>query len=84
MKYSIMIDIIDKYIDPTIPYTIRVIQSVYKGHTVCPRIEFTRGSKFFILIVRKNFRGITFFVKMFILLILLQLTLLFDNHLITV
>jgi hypothetical protein len=60
------------------------MQSVYKGHTVCSRIDFTRGSKFLILIVRKNFRGITFFVKMFMLLILLQLTLLFDNHLITV
>jgi hypothetical protein len=31
--------------------------------TVCPRIEFTRGKKFLFLILRKNFRGITFFAS---------------------
>jgi hypothetical protein len=32
------------------------------AYTVCPRIEFTRGKKIF-LILRKNFRGITFFAS---------------------
>jgi hypothetical protein len=32
------------------------------SYTVCPRIEFTRGKKNF-LILRKNFRGITFFAS---------------------
>jgi hypothetical protein len=32
-------------------------------YTVCPRIEFTRGKKFLFLILRKNFRGITFFAS---------------------
>jgi hypothetical protein len=32
-------------------------------YTVCPRIEFTRGNKFLFLILRKNFRGITFFAS---------------------
>jgi hypothetical protein len=31
--------------------------------TVCPRIEFTRGKKKLFLILRKNFRGITFFAS---------------------
>jgi hypothetical protein len=33
------------------------------GYTVCPRIEFTRGKTFLFLILRKNFRGITFFAS---------------------
>jgi hypothetical protein len=33
------------------------------NHTVCPRIEFTRGKKFLFMILRKNFRGITFFAS---------------------
>jgi hypothetical protein len=32
-------------------------------YTVCPRIEFTRGKHFLFLILRKNFRGITFFAS---------------------
>jgi hypothetical protein len=32
-------------------------------YTVCPRIEFTRGKKILFLILRKNFRGITFFAS---------------------
>jgi hypothetical protein len=32
-------------------------------YTVCPRIEFTRGKKNLFLILRKNFRGITFFAS---------------------
>jgi hypothetical protein len=32
-------------------------------YTVCPRIGFTRGNKFLFLILRKNFRGITFFAS---------------------
>jgi hypothetical protein len=32
-------------------------------YTVCPRIEFTRGKKFLFLILRNNFRGITFFAS---------------------
>jgi hypothetical protein len=32
-------------------------------YTVCPRIEFTRGKTFLFLILRKNFRGITFFAS---------------------
>jgi hypothetical protein len=37
---------------------------VRKGcYTVCPRIEFTRGKKCLFLILRKNFRGITFFTS---------------------
>jgi hypothetical protein len=35
-------------------------QNIY---TVCPRIEFTRGKTFLFLILRKNFRGITFFAS---------------------
>jgi hypothetical protein len=35
---------------------------MYK-YTVCPRIEFTRGQKILFLILRKNFRGITFFAS---------------------
>jgi hypothetical protein len=32
-------------------------------YTVCPRIEFARGKKKLFLILRKNFRGITFFAS---------------------
>jgi hypothetical protein len=32
-------------------------------YTVCPRIEFTRGKKKLFLILRKNFKGITFFAS---------------------
>jgi hypothetical protein len=31
--------------------------------TVCPQIEFTRGKKKLFLILRKNFKGITFFAS---------------------
>jgi hypothetical protein len=36
---------------------------VYAYDPVCPRIEFTRGKKILFLILRKNFRGITFFAS---------------------
>jgi hypothetical protein len=42
--------------------SIVVSQAIYK-YTVCPRIEFTRGKKKLFLILRKNFRGITFFAS---------------------
>jgi hypothetical protein len=38
----------------------REISCIY---TVCPRIEFTRGKTFLFLILRKNFRGVTFFAS---------------------
>jgi hypothetical protein len=30
---------------------------------LCPRIEFRRGKTFLFLVLRKNFRGITFFAS---------------------
>jgi hypothetical protein len=38
-------------------------QNMQKPYTVCPRIEFTKGKKKLYLILRKNFRGITFFAS---------------------
>jgi hypothetical protein len=35
----------------------------YVLYTVCPRIEFTRGKQNLFLILRKNYRGITFFAS---------------------
>jgi hypothetical protein len=40
-----------------------VSQDKLLEYTVCPRIEFTRGKKKIFLILRKNFRGITFFAS---------------------
>jgi hypothetical protein len=44
-------------------YYRRVHDNKMQSYTVCPRIEFTRGKKFLFLILRKNFRGITFFAS---------------------
>jgi hypothetical protein len=35
----------------------------HSTYTVCPRIGFTRGKTFLFFILRKNFRGITFFAS---------------------
>jgi hypothetical protein len=40
-----------------------VSQDKLLEYTVCPRIEFTRGKKKLFLILRNNFRGITFFAS---------------------
>jgi hypothetical protein len=45
-------------------YINNIIQVNTARYTVCPRIEFTTGEKKLFLILRKNFRGITFFASL--------------------
>jgi hypothetical protein len=57
------LDLLDPSNDPEFFWQVISGPACIFRYTVCPWIEFTRGKNFLFLILRKNFRGITFFAS---------------------